>query len=206
MDRSDNRHSQFDILSLAKRQQLDTTEKSSGLQGSDVPGHTLSKYAPSRKRPRTSEDNVLGPPSRAGGGVPYLRASQEPPWNEYEKVYDLDLGGPVEIAVRRASPVELVHIRTFSRLTANKALHMFQRLRHRNIVAALDAFSTDQGLYVAFEHMPISLDWIVKSPAYPNEKQLAAIIRQVSLSRIRRSYTDHQKDSICCGTPHFSRV
>jgi hypothetical protein len=36
------------------------------------------------------------------------------PWRRYEKIYDVELGGPVEVAVRKAPPVELVHVRAFS--------------------------------------------------------------------------------------------
>ena len=40
---------------------------------------------------------------------------------------------------------------------------------------ALEAFTTDTSLYIILEHMPISLDQIVRSPAYPDDRQLAAI-------------------------------
>ena len=44
----------------------------------------------------------------------------------------------------------------------------------------LDTFRGNNGLYIAFEYMPISLEWIVRSPSYPDERQLAAILGQVS--------------------------
>jgi serine/threonine protein kinase len=110
-----------------------------------------------------------------------LSARWESPWKQYEKAYDLELAGSVEVAVRKAPPIELVHVRTFLKPGAEKALHMFQQLQHPNIVTALDVFTTDDGLYVVFEPMSISLERIVESPAYPNERQLAAILGQVSL-------------------------
>jgi hypothetical protein len=62
-------------------------------------------------------------------------------------------------------------------------LHVHRQLQHRNIVTALEAFTTDSGLYIILEHMPLSLEWIVRSPAYPDERQLAAILGQVGFRK-----------------------
>ena len=86
----------------------------------------------------------------------------------------------MEVAIRKAPPVKLVNIRAFSTEASVKTLHVFLQLQHPNIVTALEAFTTDNGLYIALEHMPVSLEQIVRSPAYPDERQLAAILRQVS--------------------------
>lgn len=37
----------------------------------------------------------------------------------------------------------------------------------------------DNSLYIVLEHMPLSLERIVRSPAYPDERQLVAILGQV---------------------------
>ena len=84
------------------------------------------------------------------------------------------------MAVRRKDPIELVHVRKFLRPGPEKALHVFRQLQHDNIVTALEAFMTDDALYIVLEAMSISLERIVKSPAYPDERQLAAILGQVS--------------------------
>ena len=118
----------------------------------------------------------------AMGGPLQLRAAWESPWEKYEKVYDVELGGTVEVAVRKASPVELVHVRTFSTAASAKALHLYGQLQHRNLVLALEAFTTDNGLYIVLEHMPVSLERIVRSPAYPDERQLAALLGQVGFT------------------------
>lgn len=57
---------------------------------------------------------------------------------------------------------------------------MYRQLQHRNIVTALKAFTTDNGLYIVLKHMPLSLEQIVRSPDYPDKRQLAAILGQVS--------------------------
>jgi hypothetical protein len=74
-------------------------------------------------------------------------------------------------------------VRVFATRVAAETLHVYRQLDHRNIVTALEAFTTDSRLYIVLEHMPLSLEQIVRSPAYPNERQLAAILGQVS-SRI----------------------
>ena len=55
------------------------------------------------------------------------------------------------------------------------------------IFAAIEVFMTQETLYVVLEHLPISLEQMVKSPAYPNELQLAAIVGQVSSCRYARN-------------------
>jgi len=112
-------------------------------------------------------------------GTLQLRTTCESPWEKYEKFYDVELGGPMEVAIRKAAPVELVHVRAFVTQAAEKKLPLYRQLQHPNIVTALEAFTTDNGLYVVLEHMPLSLEQIVRSPAYPDERQLAAILGQV---------------------------
>jgi hypothetical protein len=142
------------------------------------------KRAGSRKGALDTSTRTEKAPSRtvrsATSGPLQLRAAWESPWGKYEKIYDTKLGGPVEVAVRKAPPVELVHIRAFATQAAAKTLHLFRQLQHRNIVAALEAFTTDNGLYIVLEHMPLALERIVRSPAYPDERQLAAILGQIS--------------------------
>jgi hypothetical protein len=137
------------------------------------------------KMPRTDD------PRKRGDSL--LRTRWGSPWEKYEKAYDLELGGPVEVAVRKAPPVELVHVRAFSKLAAEKTLHMFRQIQHCNIVAALDAFTTDDGLYVVLEYMPVSLDRIVRSPAYPDERQLATILGQVGSLIHARTSTNNDR-------------
>lgn len=116
----------------------------------------------------------------ATSGPVLLRVALEPPWGKYEKIYSIELGGPQEVAVRKLPPIKLVHIRAFSSKASAKTLQMFRQLQHPNLVSALEAFTTDSGLHIVFEHMPISLEWIVRSPAFPDERQLAALLGQVS--------------------------
>ena len=198
MGPSNNRHTQFDLVALARTESLKPSSESAGLQGPRSPGRTLERNALNKKRVRSPGEDALKaassrPDKSAIADSLRLKAARESPWTRYEKIYDLELGGPVEVAVRKAPPIELVHVRAFSKPAAEKTLHMFRHIRHRNIVAALDAFTTDDGLYVVLEYMPISLEQIVKSPAYPDERQLAAILGQVSSLIHARASTDHDR-------------
>jgi hypothetical protein len=90
----------------------------------------------------------------------------------------------MEVAIRKAPPVKLVHVRAFTTQAAPKRLQVYRQLQHRNILTALEAFTTDHGLYIILEHMPLSLERITRSPAYSDERQLAAILGQVSLRHL----------------------
>ncbi|KAG0644960.1 hypothetical protein D0Z07_9342 [Hyphodiscus hymeniophilus] len=131
----------FDSLNSRSIPKGDALSKKRARPPADTPDATTGRFkAPSRMvRSATS-------------GPLQLRAAWESPWGEYEKVYDVELGGTVEVAVRKAPPVELVHVRAFSTEASEKTLYL---------------------------HMPVSLERIVRSPAYPDERQLVAILGQV---------------------------
>ncbi|KAL5318371.1 hypothetical protein ACEPPN_013431 [Leptodophora sp. 'Broadleaf-Isolate-01'] len=63
--------------------------------------------------------------------------------------------------------------------SGRKTLHVYRQLQHQNIITALEAFTTDNGLYIVFKYMPLSLERIVRSPAYLDDRQLAAILGQI---------------------------
>jgi hypothetical protein len=141
---------------------------------------------PSQAVPRVTRD------IRAGDGITQIseppntsrlkqdiQISTESPWTVYDKIYELDRGGPIEVAALKASPVKLVHIRKFSKPATEKALHRFRNIQNPNIITALNVFTLEDSLYVVLEYMPILLEEIVRLPAYPNERQLAVILRQV---------------------------
>jgi hypothetical protein len=107
-----------------------------------------------------------------------FRTRKGSPWEIYERVFDLNLNGPVTVAQRKAPLSGLVAVRAFPVKAAEKVLYMCHRVRHDNIVEVLDAFTTEKAFYIVTEHMPISLEQVVDSTKYPTERQLAAILRQ----------------------------
>ncbi|KAF1948547.1 hypothetical protein CC80DRAFT_521099 [Byssothecium circinans] len=188
MGSSDSRNTQIDMLSCEQTKSLRETSERARLRDSRNNSGTSNIDTPKQKRARSPDvalDATTGTrvakskirPATASSLQ--LQARWEPPWLEYEKIYDVDLDGTVAVAVRKAPPVELVHVRAFPKPTAEKTLHIFRQVQHQNIVAAIEVFTTHDGLYIALEHMPVSLEWIVRSPAYPDERQLAAILGQI---------------------------
>jgi hypothetical protein len=109
-----------------------------------------------------------------------LDARSGSPWEHYDECYELQFNTPVTVAVQKSPPSKLVSIRRFSAPTNEKTLFTFQQIRHDSFVAALEAFTTGEHLYIVLEHMPITLDHIVKSPPYPSETQLVALLAPVS--------------------------
>ena len=196
MGPSSNRHTQISFQNLEKTTPV--TSSSAELQRSNTPIKSFQGNALDKKRARSPVEKALRYKLETGettswsataleAGALRLRAVWESPWKRYKKIYDRELAGSVEVAVRREDPIELVHVRKLQRPGSEKTLHMFRKLQHDNIVAALEAFTTDDSHYVVLEAMAISLERIVKSPAYPDERQLAAIFGQASptLSRER---------------------
>jgi hypothetical protein len=177
MGHLDNRLTQLDMLAVeAAKSPNKVTERTvlydslgstpkSGVSSKKGAGSSVGALDTTTEKGKVQSKAVRSTTS----GPLQLRAAWESLWRKYEKIYDVELGGPVAVAVRKAPPVELVHVRAFAIQAAAKTLHLFRQLRHRNIITALEAFTTDNGLYIVLEHMPLSLERIVGSPAYPDE-------------------------------------
>jgi len=120
------------------------------------------------------------------------------PWDWYRKVLDVEhLDNYITVAERKAPQSGLVAIKVFPSAAAEKALERYQRVTHENIVDVFDAFTTETSLYIVLEHLPISLLQIVEGVMYPNEWQLAAILKQVRLfmSSAVHSLIQHARSS-----------
>ena len=102
------------------------------------------------------------------------------PWKIYEKGYDLKLDQFVTVATRKAPLHGKVAIKTLAGRDANRKLDMLHRVCHKRFVSLLEVFESDTTWYAVFEHVVTSLTQVVNSPAYPTERQLAAIVGQVS--------------------------
>ena len=134
--------------------------------------------APTTKRWRTLE--TVAEETHLSSG---LRQRNGYPWGSYDESHELDRGGPVTVtvAVQREPGTALVNIRKFTKPEMEAALYRYQNVQHSSFVTALEAFITDDHLYVVLEDMPISLEHIVKLPRYPTEVQLAAILAPVKV-------------------------
>jgi hypothetical protein len=74
-----------------------------------------------------------------------------------------------------------VNIKSFSGADAAKKVNILHRICYKNFNAFLECFIFQDCQYVILKHATILLAHIVKSPAYPTQHQLAAILGQVSL-------------------------
>ncbi|PVH68125.1 hypothetical protein DL98DRAFT_554926 [Cadophora sp. DSE1049] len=121
------------------------------------------------------------------------------PWDGYRKVLDLEhRDNSITVAEQKAPHSGLVAIKVFPSAAAEKALERHQRVKHENIVNVLDAFMTDTSLYIVFEHLPISLLQIVEGAKYPNEWQLAAILKQIICGLVYLEREKFQHGSLHC--------
>jgi hypothetical protein len=85
------------------------------------------------------------------------------------------------MAIRPALSHKLVNVKSFSNVDAAEKVNMLHRIRHKKFNAFIKCFIFENCRYVVLKHATISLAYIVKSPAYPTQRQLATILRQVSL-------------------------
>ena len=193
--------------------QQDTTRDSHidlGLIGRGRSPLTQGIYARSRNSPTTNNQRIVAQDTSAQDGASqpketgtivgdqhvssgFLQAMQGEqegstvqhgiPWKIYEKGYDLKLDQFVTVATRKAPLHGKVAVKTFAGRDANRKLDMLHRVRHERFVSLLEVFESDTAWYAVFEHVVTSLTQVVNSPAYPTERQLAAIVGQVSLNR-----------------------
>ena len=124
-----------------------------------------------------------GFPQTIGGDQERSSIKHDDPWKTYEKGYDLKLDQFVTVATRKAPLHGKVAIKVFRGREANRKLDMLHRICHERFVSLLEVFEFQKTWYAVFEHVVISLTQVVNSPAYPTERQLAAIVGQVSLKR-----------------------
>ncbi|ODH45033.1 serine/threonine protein kinase [Paracoccidioides brasiliensis] len=100
------------------------------------------------------------------------------------------------LVVRKESPWD-----TFSRVyeefpkeAIDETLDRFKRIRHDNIILALECFRTADLLHVVFEHQPVSLDHLVACRKWPSEIQLASVVAQIlnGLSHLAANGLEHR--------------
>lgn len=91
----------------------------------------------------------------------------------------LDLGDKVLVTSERGRPMCRVVVRKFPQEDTENILSWIRRLRHANIVAALEVFSGQKIVYIVFEEMHISLDYLVRTPGKRTSDEVGLIIGQV---------------------------
>lgn len=112
--------------------------------------------------------------------TPALRRQWGPPQELYTMEYQIRLAGLVTLAVQKKRPFTCAIIKEFPINKAEETLYWCRRPRYNNITTALETFSTDNIIYIAFKEMVVTLGALVACPTYPNETQLGMILGQVS--------------------------
>jgi hypothetical protein len=120
------------------------------------------------------------------------------PWNYYEWVYSIELGGSVERVfkipdakldkparkVRRASKVpenqNIFTMRVILGPDADEKLNLLRHLKRDNILTTYEVFSDNNEFYVISEDAELSLNEFIV--VRPDEVQLAAIVGQVTVN------------------------
>lgn len=128
-------------------------------------------------------DGSSGFPQAIGEEQERGRVNHDTPWKTYEKGYDLKLDQFVMVATRKPPLHGKVAIKAFPGRDAIHKLGMLHTVCHERFVKLLEIFEYGKTFYAVFEHIATSLTQVVNAPAYPSERQLAAIVGQVGRNR-----------------------
>ena len=136
------------------------------------------------------ESQVTKPlPSTSHWQVPAAKPSahrikRQSPWKTHERGYDLKFDQYVTVAIQKAPWTGLVAIKELAKPEMHgdfdRKLEVLSKIRHQRFVDLHEVFQIDDICYLVFDHIFVSLTQVVSSPAYPSERQLVAILHQVS--------------------------
>ncbi|OBT83711.1 hypothetical protein VE02_08281 [Pseudogymnoascus sp. 03VT05] len=108
---------------------------------------------------------------------------RESPWDYFREHYELNLGGFVSVASNRAYPHNLFIVKRLKGPDDARGVRLLHTVRHNNFHEMLECFSYEGAYYAVFEHVPISLAHVAKSPPFLTEVELAAILGHASPQR-----------------------
>jgi hypothetical protein len=116
--------------------------------------------------------------AKAGTSVlNYRETKYESLWKRLQKIYKLQLDSFVTVAIRLAPSHKLVNVKSFSGLDTAKKVNILHSICYKNFnTFFFECFIFENCHYIVLEHATISLAYIVKSPVYPIQCQLAAIL------------------------------
>lgn len=119
------------------------------------------------------------PPIAEAGGLSLLIEDRSP-WDLYRTYFECELAGTVYICESRREASDLVAVRSYKSSDGELMLKKYRQLRHVNVLTAMECFRYQEIYYFVVEDLPISLEHVVASDAFPTESQLGCILRQVS--------------------------
>lgn len=192
----DKRSTRFDMLQAqAHFSSSVTAAETQPHNPTNQPGHAQSpiKYqkSPAAQKDR-SRKTLEGPPKTlelptnvsTGGLAKTLLIRTCSPWETYKPIFTCDLAGIVSISEHRHRGSKVVAIRSSSRMDREDLLHKYTRFDHINIISASECFKDNGVNHYIVDDLPITLEHLVASDAYPSEVQLASILKQVSLNTV----------------------
>lgn len=107
-----------------------------------------------------------------------LIVRKESPWDTFEKIFECDLAGTVAVCTRRSGRRAVWAVRQYPSKHADRMMEIIRSIRHKNVLSVMECFHTSNSLYTLGKHQPLTLDHIVACKAFPDQKQLAAIMSQ----------------------------
>ncbi|KAK8096305.1 uncharacterized protein PG998_014173 [Apiospora kogelbergensis] len=114
----------------------------------------------------------------------------ESPLHHYKMSFKMELGGLITYGVRKQPPFTSAHIQEFPASRIVEVLHWYRNLRHKSLAEAQEAFSAGEILYIVLEETAVTLEGIIRCPAYPDVDQLSVILSMVlgGLSFLERQH------------------
>lgn len=115
---------------------------------------------------------------------PRFTAKKESPWQIYNDGYNLRVGGLVTVAARKrsessADAAKLVAIKKLSGPSRDAQFETLRQVQGKHFVSFVEAYRTEDDLYIVLELMPISLVQIVAATVQLREVHVASIVAQV---------------------------
>lgn len=110
-----------------------------------------------------------------------LVLKHESPLHHYKMSFKMELGGLITYGVRKQPPFTSAHIQEFPASRIVEVLHWYRNLRHKSLAEAQEAFSAGEILYIVLEETAVTLEGIIRCPAYPDVDQLSVIISMVEI-------------------------
>ena len=127
-------------------------------------------------------------------------------WTKFDRIYQLEMNGPVVVAERRSRPGELAMVRQISNTELDRKRRNLQQLRQPHFAACFDIFQFEGQVSLVCEYMDLSLLHLVAAPTFPTEKHIRAIVAQVGSQNPPRGRERLYTDSFSWLTPFtFSR-
>ena len=128
----------------------------------------------------TLQQGVTEFPAHRGPNLQYRRGSV---WDKYEKCFELDLNGKVDVAISRAKPTRLVIVRPAGTNRLNHKLKMVTQLMLQpSFATCLEIFGSVTAPIFVCEYLNLNLGHVWGVPSFPKEAEVRAIAGQVCCS------------------------